>query len=461
MTSTEPRAQTPGVFDQTHRASTAGLLVLVTMFAFEAVAVSLAMPRIADALSGQRLYPIAVVGLLTAALPGMVAGGIWGDARGPSRPLVLGSLIFVLGLLVSGLAVTMPLFVAGRLLQGLGSGLALTAMYVAVGDAFAPELRTRIFSLFAAAWVLPSIIGPFVAGAMVDLFGWRSVFLVVAVVALVSTGFVRLAMVPHLTTRQAPILWGRRPIYALAVAVAAVFLHVGGQATRWWAALLLPTALAILVVALPPLLPASTLRAGRGLPAVIAARGVFAAVFACVEIFLPLVLQDESGLSPTASGLVLMVGALGWTAGSWFAGRHTSPSTVGVVLQVGAFWLLGGAGVVVALVPVDHLTWAAVLVATTGFTCMAVGMGLATPLLSTLALDLAPQGRHGESGAAIQISDAVGQSVAAGLIGAVFARWYLWDPASSYLSGFGLAALLALMAVPIVGRTTQRRSSVK
>lgn len=123
MTSTEPRAQTPGVFDQTHRASTAGLLVLVTMFAFEAVAVSLAMPRIADALSGQRLYPIAVVGLLTAALPGMVAGGIWGDARGPSRPLVLGSLIFVLGLLVSGLAVTMPLFVAGRLLQGLGLSL--------------------------------------------------------------------------------------------------------------------------------------------------------------------------------------------------------------------------------------------------------------------------------------------------------------------------------------------------
>ncbi|MGB3829714.1 MAG: MFS transporter [Ornithinimicrobium sp.] len=455
MTATDPRTRGPQLFDSTHRASTTGLLALVTMFAFEAVAVSLAMPRIADALEGQRLYPIAVVGLLTAALPGMVIGGIWGDARGPSRPLVLGSLGFVLGLLVSGLATTMPLFVMGRLLQGLGSGLALTAMYVAIGDAFAPELRTRIFSVFAAAWVLPSIMGPFLAGAMVDLFGWRSVFLVVAVVASISTGFVRIAMVPHLSTRRTPIRWGRHPAYALAVAVAAVVLHLGGQASGWWAGLLPLAALGILVLALPPLLPPATMSAGRGLPAVIAARGIFAAVFASVEIFLPLVLQHESGLSPTASGLVLMVGALGWTAGSWFAGRYASPTNAGVVLRAAAVWLLGGAVVILVLVPVDHLTWAAVLVATIGFTVMAVGMGLATPLLSTLALDLAPEGRHGESGAAIQVSDALGQSIAAGLIGAVFARWYVWDQGTSYLSGFGLAAFLALLALIIVGRATE------
>ncbi len=456
MTSTRPRTRAYGVFDQTHRASTVGLLALVTMFAFEAVAVSLAMPTIAGALDGQSLYPIAVVGLLTAALPGMVVGGIWGDARGPARPLVVGSLVFVLGLLVSGLALTMPILVAGRLLQGLGSGLALTAMYVAIGDAFVPELRTKIFSLFAAAWVLPSIMGPFVAGAMVDLFGWRSVFLVVAVVSLVSTAFVRVAMVPHLSTRRAPIHWGRRPAYALAVAVGALFLHIGGQGYGWTSGVLLLAAAGVLIVALPRLLPRGTLRAGPGLPAVIAARGVFAASFACVEIFLPLVLQNESGLSPTASGLVLMVGALGWTAGSWFTGRYAEPTNRGIVLRVSALWLFGGSAVTLALVPLDHLTWAAVAVATTGFTAMAVGMGLATPLLSTLALDLAPDGRHGESGAALQISDAVGQSVAAGLIGAVFARWYLWDQDTSYLSGFGLAALVALLGLVIVGRATHK-----
>ncbi len=115
-------------------------------------------------------------------------------------------------------------------------------------------------------------------------------------------------------------------------------------------------------------------------------------------------------------------------------------------------WLFGGTVITLALVPVDHLTWAAVLVATIGFTLMAVGMGLATPLLSTLALDLAPDGRHGDSGAAIQMSDALGQTLAAGVIGIVFARWFLLDQDSSYLSGFGLATLLAVAALLIVGR---------
>lgn len=87
------------------------------------------------------------------------------------------------GLLVSGLAGTMEVFVGGRLLQGLGCGGALAAMCVAVADTYPGHLRTRVFSRFATAWVLPSIAGPFLAGALVDLFGWRSVFLVVAAFA--------------------------------------------------------------------------------------------------------------------------------------------------------------------------------------------------------------------------------------------------------------------------------------
>ena len=216
MTSTPVAAQAPRAFDRRHRASTVGLLALVTMFAFEAVAVSLAMPRVADALHGETLYPIAVIGMLTAAIVGMTVGGIWGDARGPAVPLSVGGVGFVVGLLVSGLAGSMEVFVLGRLVQGLGSGLALTSMYVAVSDAYPATLRPRVFSLFATAWVLPSIVGPFVAGGLVDVLGWRSVFLVVAGFALVSTVFVRLALRPSLTTRTKPLVWGRRPFLALA-----------------------------------------------------------------------------------------------------------------------------------------------------------------------------------------------------------------------------------------------------
>ena len=434
-------------FDRDHRAMTLGLLALVTMFAFEAVAVSLAMPSVARELDGETLYPIAVVGLLTAAIVGMVVGGIWSDARGASLPLTAGGAVFVAGLLVSGFAGTMELFVGGRLLQGLGCGAALTAMYVAVADAYPAHLRTRVFSLFATAWVVPSIAGPFVAGALVDLVGWRSVFLVVAAFAAVSLVGVRTPMHQRLVVRDAPLVWGRRPAYAVVAAVGVVALHVAGHGSGVRSALLLVAGLLVVASVTGSLLPRGTTRAARGLPAVIASRGLFGAAFACVEMFLPLVLQGESGMSPTVSGLVMMVGALGWVAGSAYAGKHGRPDTFSRILQVASIVLVAGSVITLALVPVDHSPLAAGVVATLGFSTMAVGMGLATPLMSTLALDLAPAGRQGDSGAAIQMSDSLGQSIAAGIVGAVFARWFLIDADTSYLSGFGLAVILALAAI--------------
>lgn len=452
MTLLDQPAPTARALDHHHRAITVGLLALVTMFAFEAVAVSLAMPAVARELDGTTLYPIAVVGLLTAAVVGMVVGGIWSDARGPALPITAGGAVFVGGLLLSGFASSMEVFVLGRLLQGLGCGAALTAMYVVVGDAYPQALRPRVFSLFATASVLPSIAGPFVAGALVDLSGWRSVFLVVAAFAAVSVAGVRVAVGRRLAVRTAPLEWSRRPWFATVAAVAVVLLHLAGHAHSLPAVALLLTGLALLGYAVPPLLPRGTLRASAGLPAVVAARAVFGAAFVCVEMFLPLVLQDESGLSPTVTGLVMMVGALGWTAGSAYSGRHGRSDTFGSLLWAGALTLLGGAVALTVLVPIDHLAVSAAALATVGFTVMAVGMGLATPLMSTLSLDLAARGRQGESGAAIQMSDALGQSIAAGVVGAVFARWFLLDPDTSYLAGFGLAVLLGVTALWTVRR---------
>ena len=445
MTMTRPEAS-ERVFDEQHRTITVGLLALVTMFAFEAVAVSLAMPSVARDLGGETLYPIAVIGMLTAAIVGMVVGGIWGDARGAGLPVTVGGLGFVAGLLVSGFAGSMEVLVGGRLLQGLGGGAALTALYVAVADAYPSRLRTRVFSLFATAWVVPSIAGPFVAGALVDLFGWRSVFLVVAAFAALSVLAVRRPMSRHLVVREAPLVWGRRPLYAVVAATGVVALHLAGHGSGISSSLLLLAGLLVVVVAGAPLLPRGTTRATSGLPAVIASRGLFGAAFACVELFLPLVLQTETGMSPTLSGLVMMVGALGWVAGSAYSGRHAQPESFPRILRVGSLALLVGTLVVLGLVPVDDRPVVAGVVATLGFAVMAIGMGLATPLMSTLALDLAPEGRQGDTGAAIQMSDSLGQSVAAGLVGAAFARWFLIDAHTSYFAGFGMAVLLAVMA---------------
>ncbi|MEO5834591.1 MAG: MFS transporter [Nakamurella sp.] len=452
-----PRTAPTKAFASGSRGVLIGLLALVTMFAFEAIAVSLVMPTVTADLNGESLYPIAVVGLLTASIVGMVVSGSWCDARGAGVPLILGGALFVLGLTVSGISTSMLVFVAGRLLQGLGAGTALTAMYVAVGEAFAPALRPRVFSLFTAAWVLPAVVGPVIAGLLVDLAGWRSVFLVVAGFAAVSVIGVRVALAGRLVRRSAPVVWGRRPWYAVAAAVGVVLLHLAGQRAGGDAVVpvvvLLVVAVVVLVVAVPRLLPVGTFRCGRGLPSVIVLRGLAGGAFVSVETFLPLVLQRESGLTPTLAGLVMTTGALGWTAAAVATARAGRPETYTRLMTGGAVALLLGGLVLLALVPLDHLVGAAVAVAIVGFTLMATGMGMAMPLMSTLALDLAPGGRQGDSAAAVQMSDSLGQSVAAGVIGVVFARWFLLDRETSYLAGFGLAVLLAAGAVAVVRRT--------
>ena len=63
--------------------------------------------------------------------------------------------MFVLGLLIAGTAGTMPVLVAGRLVQGLGGGGLTVALYVVIARVYPPVLHPKIFAAFSAAWVIP------------------------------------------------------------------------------------------------------------------------------------------------------------------------------------------------------------------------------------------------------------------------------------------------------------------
>ncbi|MBQ1762406.1 MAG: hypothetical protein IIZ92_05840 [Aquincola sp.] len=116
------------------RAACLGAVLLVSMLAFEAMAVAAVMPAIADDLGGDGQYALAFGGLLAASVVGMVLAG-WittpGAATQRARPAwlrgaraasVLGMAVFGAGLLLAGMAPQMGVLVAGRVLQGLGSG---------------------------------------------------------------------------------------------------------------------------------------------------------------------------------------------------------------------------------------------------------------------------------------------------------------------------------------------------
>ncbi|MEH0845086.1 MFS transporter [Micromonospora sp. CPCC 205711] len=444
-----PAAPADRLYDPRLRAMTVGSVALVSLLAFEALAVGTAMPTVARALNGLSLYALAFGGSFAASVLAMVVSGIWCDSRGPRAPVWGGVALFVVGLLLAGSAGTMPVLVVGRAVQGLGSGLLIVALYVVVGRAYPEQLRRRIFAAFAAAWVVPSLVGPAVAGLIVEHLGWRWVFLVVPVVAVPAV----LLVESGLRTLDAPAV-ARPPAGALArvgwaagAGASAALLHYGGQQRGASGVLLVVVALAGLGWCAPRLLPAGFLRAARGLPTVISLRGLGAASFAGAEVVIPLMLSRERGFSPTAAGLVLTVGALAWSAGSWVQGRLPAPRSSATLPRLGFVCITAGtATVALTVVPVVP-----VALGVCGWALAGAGMGLLFPSLSVLTLALSAPAEQGRNSSSLQLGDALFTATALALTGAVLAAGATPGPAS-YAGTLAVAVGCALLGALLAGR---------
>src|SRR6266508_5210294 len=155
-----PSRATRSIFAPTHRGTSGGILVLVTLIAFEAMAVTAALPTAAREVHGIGAIGWAFTGFLVSDVVGMVVSGQVCDQRGARLPMIAGLTAFTAGLAVSGTATSMAQLVAGRCVQGVGAGLLITAIYVVLGATYPDELRPKIFAAMSSAWVVPSLLGP-------------------------------------------------------------------------------------------------------------------------------------------------------------------------------------------------------------------------------------------------------------------------------------------------------------
>lgn len=434
MTSDSAPTKQPGPLAPAYRLITLGIIGLVTLVAFEALAVSTAMPVVARALGGLRSYGLAFSLFLTMQLLGTVLAGGWSDARGPRGPIVSGLGLFAAGLVVCGTAATFPMLLAGRVVAGVGGGFMVVALYVVVARSYPESLRPKVFGWISAAWVLPSVVGPPIAGWLASQVTWRAVFLVVPPMAVLAL----LALLPQLRhlgggtdpepdDENAADQRGvaHRGLLGLALAVGATLLQWAAQEVRDPRPLVIAALVvgaALLVCSLPRLLPPGALRLRRGLPTVVTVRGLFTCCFFAAETFVPLMLVTERGLRPALAGVALTGGAVGWAAGSWAQGRRRLPVSRHTLLVAGA----GVLTVVVALLPLGVLPSVPAYLVAPLWLVAGFGMGLGMTTTSVLLLDLSPEAEQGRNTAALQVSDALGGVIGIGAAGAVFAA--LHDP---------------------------------
>jgi MFS family permease len=437
---------TESVFAPRFRALSIGVLLGVTIVAFQGLGLGTAMPAIARELGGLALYGWSFSVFMLASILGTVAAGRAADATGPTRPYLAAVALFAAGSVLGALAGSWGVLLVARAVQGLGVGALTVVVYVSASRAYPAVMYARMLALMSTAWVLPSLVGPTMAGLLADHASWRWVFVVLLPFLPVAVTLT----LPGLRTLERPATAGERRGLGAALAVAAgVGLFLAALELRDPLLLLPPAAcgVALAVVALRRLLPPGTLRASRGLPAGIAVRGLLAVGFLGCDAFMPLALTELRGFSSAAAGTVITAASLSWSLGAFAQGRrdrHDGGRNRAGRARVGLAILLAGLTVTAAGVLVEPVPLA---VAVAGWIVAGFGIGVAYPSVGALVLSAARPGEEGLVSAALQLSETIGVAVFTGVGGAIIAVGLDqgWDAVSAIALVFagGAAAVVA------------------
>lgn len=439
------------LFGPHRRATTVGVILLISLIAFESLGVGTAMPALIADIGTVALYPWPFILFMAAGVAGTVLGGRWCDVKGPRVALLVAPALFGAGLLVAGTAAAMPQLLVGRVAQGFGGGMQGVAVYVLVAAVYPERARPAVFGMISSAWVLPALLGPPVSAFITERFSWHWVFLALVPLVLLAIGLV----VPAVLRLGPPTAAGAPPRRGLVAAAIGASAGVGALS---WAGQnaggqLWPLAVGVAVVAIGVLvpsvrrmLPRGVFHAVRGVPAIVACRGLLAGTFFTTNSYLPLLMTSRHGWSLTLAGVPLLVGSLGWSAASMWQGRHPDLERR-TLLRVGFGFLTVGLGGLLLVAAPFGLGWLAIPL----WVLAGVGMGLGFSSLSFLVLQQSAPGEVGFHTSASQMSDQLTTATMIGVGGALLAL--LAPPAVA------IAVLLAVLAaMAVLGLVLARRT---
>ncbi|MBM3687910.1 MAG: MFS transporter [Actinobacteria bacterium] len=425
----------------------------MTLFAFEGMAVATVMPVVAIEFDGLGLYAWAFSAYVALSLVGMVVAGTWCDRDGPRRAMWVGLWVFAGGAVIAGVAWSMPVLIAARGLQGLGGGALIVATYVLIARAFPEDLRPKAFSLLAAAWVVPAIVGPLIAAWLTEALSWRFAFWLVPFVLVLPALLLRKTLREHdggtgERGRSGRIIPALVTAGGLTLAMAA-FMRPAGL-PLWADAAGLMVGVAMLAYGVRILLPPGCFRLRRGLPTTVLMRGILAGAFFGAEAFIPLALVEQRGFTVILAGLVLSVSALGWWVGSYAQGRIPESSDRSPTVRTGALLMASG----IASLPLCLVPGVPAVVCAVSYFVASIGMGLCFPSIAVQTLRLSPVDEQGNNSAALQISDAILSSLALGILGAIHAAAVTSGGATTttYDVLWWLAAAVGIVAAAIASR---------
>lgn len=258
-------------------------------------------------------YLLTITGLL---LP---LGGL-GDRMGRRRLYTAGIALFTIGSALCATASSFPFLVSARVAQGVGAALVSANSAALVTAVFPPESRGRALGLIGAVVGLGLTVGPPLGGWLLDLGGWRWIFLVNLPVGIV-VAFLGLAWLPADKPRAAGSSgatgfdWAGSTLATVALVLTAFWLSRGAGLGWWSAASLILFAMSALAAvsfvvverrARVPLVEGAIVREPVVANSLAALFLAFVALFFAVFL-VPFYLEHIAGFTPGGVGRVLVV----------------------------------------------------------------------------------------------------------------------------------------------------------
>ncbi|MFC6011601.1 MFS transporter [Nocardia lasii] len=375
-----------------------------SLASLDATVVSVALPRIGESLHTDVAGLQWTVNGYTLTLASFILlGGSLGDRLGRRRVFVWGILGFGVTSALCAAAVNIEMLVAARLLQGVAGALLTPGSLALISASIDRRDQGSAIGLWSGLGGVAGAVGPLLGGGLIDLIGWRAIFLLNVPLSLV-VAVVAVKTVPESRDPDAP---SRIDIPgAVVVALALGALTLGLIDGRGWLVIVGFVALGCFVLveirSANPLVPPALFRSRVFTAANLVTLLVYAALGG-VFFLLVLQLQLVSGYSPIASGaaglpITLLMLFLSAPAGRW-AQRHGPriPMTVGPLLAAAGVFALQRIGP-----DADYLT--DVL---PGVFVFGLGLSVLVAPLTGAVLAAAPSG---EAGIASGVNNAVART---------------------------------------------------